>query len=196
MDTRNDHGLEVLHEPAVSVSHGQPEIRHEAAQAAPRSPAARVAKVLAGVLVGLLVAAFLLLWLLRGGGDDAVRAGVPVGKPAAVQELGLTVSAPETAVAGQAASFTVAWTDGTGVFSGTTEEWGDGVGASSLSQAGCPQAASSEQAGGGTYDVSHTFTEPGTYSVVLGVSTYTCQAGAAVTEDASRTLQVEVLPAG
>jgi hypothetical protein len=31
--------------------------------------------------------------------------------------------------------------------------------------------------------------------VVLGVSTYTCQAGKAVTEDASRTLQIEVLPA-
>ena len=87
------------------------------------------------------------------------------------------------------------WSDGEGVFSGSTEEWGDGIGASSLAQDRCTGVAT-DQPAAGNYSVTHTWSEAGTYQVVLGVASYTCQAGAAVPEEASKTVTVEVVAAG
>ena len=90
--------------------------------------------------------------------------------------------------------FTVTWSDGTGFFSGTSEEWGDGVGTSSVQEGTCP----STQAPGAlsdTYGVTHTFTSPGTYTVTLGVHSWTCSGATAVQEQATVVHTVEVAAA-
>ena len=76
---------------------------------------------------------------------------------------------------GEPATITVTYTDGSGIFSGTSEEWGDGVGTSSLQEGRC--SATAEPAGSlsDSYQATHRWTEPGTYSLVLGVNTYTCR---------------------
>jgi hypothetical protein len=46
---------------------------------------------------------------------------------------------------------------------------------------------------GDTYRLAHTWTEPGTYTVVLGVHSYTCQGTTAVRETATQTLSLQVV---
>jgi hypothetical protein len=163
----------------------------------PRAPSVRLA-VLLGVGVALVLAATLALAFWTSGDDD-VTAGAPT--PAAEGSdvpaaLGMTADAPARVVAGQEASITVRWTDGAGIFSGTSEEWGDGIGTSSLSQDRCEPGALAAEAAGGPYTVTHTWSEPGTYTVVLGVATYVCDNGSAVQEQVTEPVTVEVLPAG
>jgi hypothetical protein len=107
----------------------------------------------------------------------------------------MTVELPETVVAGQTAEIVVRWTDGEGVFSGTSEDWGDGVGTSSLAQDQCTGAATTTKSAD-SYTVKHAWSEPGTYQVVLGVTTYVCTDGSPVQEDVSKTVSVQVQPAG
>jgi hypothetical protein len=154
------------------------------------------------VLALVLAAAVLVMGVLAvlGGADDDV-ATEPGPRPAgAVPEgpagLGLTVEAPETVVAGETVAFVVHWTDGSGVFSGSSEDWGDGVGTSSLQQERCDPAAPAPDPAAGSYTAGHAWSEPGTYTVVIGVATYACSNGTAVVEDAAKTLTVEVTPAG
>lgn len=161
-------------------------------------PGVRRRAVLAGVAAGILVAAALGAWLAsQGDGDSGVQAKVPpAAQPAGPAPLSLEVTAPATqVVAGQAATFEVRWADGAGTFSGSTEEWGDDVGASSLQEGRCDTATASDAATSGSYAVTHTWMTPGTYTVKLGVSSYTCTGGAAgdaLVENAEKTLTVVV----
>jgi hypothetical protein len=107
----------------------------------------------------------------------------------------MTVELPDTVVAGQAADIVVRWSDGEGVFSGTSEDWGDGVGTSSLAQDQCTGVATDRKSAD-SYLVTHTWAEPGSYQVALGVTTYLCTDGTAVQEDVSKTVTVQVQPAG
>lgn len=192
METREGKDLEVRHEPDVVVatsdvaSHDGPP---------PTPPRRRLLVGLVGLLVLALLATFGLV-LVLGGDDDPVTAKPPAAAgPAAPADLGMTVEVPEGIVAGQAATITIRWSDGEGVFSGSSEEWGDGVGTSSLAQDQCTGAATDKPAAG-RYTVTHTWAEAGTYDVVLGVATYVCQNGSAVEEQASKTVSVQVQPAG
>jgi hypothetical protein len=97
-------------------------------------------------------------------------------------------------VAGAPATFVVHYTDGAGTFAGSTEDWGDAVGASSVSLGQCTAAAPASAATG-SYDATHTWTKPGTYQVTLAAASYTCVDGAAVPEQVTKTLQVVVAPA-
>lgn len=159
----------------------------------------------AAAVVALLAATLAGGWLTaRDTGSPGVRAvpdtrsGPASGEasgsgPTAPAPLTIAVRAPSQVVGGERAEFTIAWSDGEGIFSGTSEDWGDGVGASSLAQQACDPAPAAGPAGG-EVTVRHTFTAPGPYTLVLGVSTYTCSGAAAVTETATKTVQVDVLP--
>lgn len=146
------------------------------------------------------------LWLTRGDSGEPAVQTVPDGRygpnggaqsagagSVAPAPLTVTVTAPPQVVAGERAEFTLRWSDGEGFFSGTSEDWGDGVGASSLAQEACDLAPAAGPAGG-EVTVRHTFTAPGPYALVLGVSTYTCSGPEPVTETATETVQVDVLP--
>jgi hypothetical protein len=192
MKTREGQGLEVRHEPDVVVGTPGAAANDGPPPAAPRR---RLLVGLVALLALALVATFALV-LVLGGDDDPVTAKPPAAQgPAVPADLGMTVELPESIVAGEAVTIVVRWSDGEGVFSGSSEEWGDGVGTSSLAQDQCTSAATDKPAAG-RYSVKHTWAEPGTYDVVLGVATYVCQDGSAVEEQASKTVSVQVQPAG
>lgn len=156
-----------------------------------RGPGLRRA-VLAGVAVGALLAAALGgWWAIRG--DDPVRTtpAPAAAGPVAPDPLGLDVTAPTDAVAGQPATLVVRYADGAGAFSGSTEEWGDEVGTSSLTEGQCAVGATDGPASG-TYRATHTWSEPGSYTVKVAVSSYTCDTGTPVEEQASTTVTVVV----
>lgn len=132
--------------------------------------------------------------------DRTVVAGAPgAGSPSAPTSLGalsIEVDAPDTVTARRPATFTVTWQDGDGIFSGTSEDWGDGVGVSSAQQESCEGATADPRPGKGSLIIRHVWDRPGSYQVNLGVSTYTCRAGKAVVETADQLVTVEVLAAG
>ena len=197
MDTREDHDIEVRHGPDVMA----PAMRADAPDGAPDGPLPtpprrRLVVALVGMLVLAIVATLALVLVLGDDDEQTVKATTPPADAAAgPAALGLTVQLPETVVAGEEATIVVRWSDGEGLFSGSTEEWGDDVGASSIAQDTCT-GVTTDQPAAGRYAVSHTWAEPGTYQVVLGVATYTCESGTAVTEEASKTVSVEVVAAG
>jgi hypothetical protein len=169
---------------------GSPE--HPALTDAPRRPTALVA---VAVLLGIVLAAALAVWW---GGDGAVTTQ-PEPVPAGGQPpagLGLTVDGPAEARVGEEVAFTVHWADDGGIFSGGSEDWGDGVATSSLQQGRCAPAGPPPSAAAGSYTATHSWSEPGTYAVVVGVSTYACEGGTAVVEDASRRIEIVVRAAG
>lgn len=86
------------------------------------------------------------------------------------------------------------WTDGSGVFSGSSEDWRDEVATSSRTQGSCAPGGPHVAAAAGSYPLRHTWSEPGSYTVVAAVATYVCERGTAVEEQAAETLTVEVLP--
>ena len=194
MQTRDGRqSLRVQHAADIVVTTTPPPAPEDPAPGAPRRT---LAIALVAGLVLVLVLTLVLIWVT--GGDDDVTARAP--SPPAAQEpqqppaLSVSVRAPETVVAGQPAEFVVTWSDGSGVLAGSTEDWGDDVGASSVREGRCEASAPAEPAGAGEFAVSHTWAEPGTYAVVLGVTTTTCSGGATVREDASATVDVTVLP--
>ena len=205
MDTREGRDLEVQHGPGVVVStSGEPAIdgpppAHPAASTPPARPRRRLVVGLAALLA-LVLAVIVVLVLVLGGDDEPeVTTRTPAAAdPGGPAPLGLTVEVPDEVVAGQPAELVVRWTDGEGVFSGSTEEWGDGVGTSSLAQDSCAASATATQdrPSAGRYTASHTWAEPGTYRVTIGVASYLCESGTATQEDAQTTVSVEVLPAG
>jgi hypothetical protein len=214
MDTRDESRAGVRQEPDLVVSDApaapaadrprlhddRPVLLHrEDADGDPlRAPSPRLA-VLLGAGVALVLAATVALAFWTSGGDDDVTAGstTPGAEGSDVPAaLGMSVDPAARVVAGEEATLTVRWTDGAGIFSGTSEEWGDGIGTSSLSQDRCEPGAPAAEAAGGTYTVTHTWSEPGTYTVVLGVATYVCDNGSAVQEQVTEPVTVEVLPAG
>ena len=196
METREGRDVEVQHGPGVVV-HTSDEGPVDGAP--PARPRRRLVVGLAALLA-LVVAVIVVLVLVLGGDDEPE---VTTRTPAAADAegpapLGLTVEVPDQVVAGQPAELVVRWADGEGVFSGSTEEWGDGVGTSSLAQDSCAPSATAAQdrASAGRYTASHTWAEPGTYRVTIGVASYLCENGTATQEDAQTTVSVEVLPAG
>lgn len=200
MRTREGHGIEVRSRDTITVS--APDAASDNGPApdstdpdAPPPPRRGLAVGLAAALALAVVATLVLA--VTGGDEDVVAGSDPaaVDVAAGPHALGLTVEAPEQVVAGERARFTVHWTDGSGIFSGSSEDWGDAVATSSRKQGRCEPGAAAPPAAG-TYAMRHTWSEPGTYSVVLGVATYTCGSGSAVEEEASKTVTVEVLPAG
>ncbi len=212
MDTRDESRAGARHEPDLVVTdaptalapdrptlhdEGHVLVRRDADDDPPRAPSVRLA-VLLGLGVALVLVATVALAFWTSGGDD-VTAGTTTPSAAGSDvpaALGMSVDVPARVVAGEEASLTVRWSDGTGIFSGTSEEWGDGIGTSSLSQGRCEPGAPPAEVVGGTYAVPHTWSEPGTYTVVLGVATYVCDDGSAVEEQVTEPVTVEVLPAG
>jgi hypothetical protein len=159
--------------------------------APPRRPGLRRALVATLAVLALVVAG----WLLLRGGDDsqvATEPGTGAPEPAAVAPLSLTVDVPTDAVAGRPAGLVVHYADGAGVFGGSTEEWGDDVGTSSLAEDICPAPAAAAAPVQGSYTATHTWAKPGSYPVKVAVSSYTCVDGAAVLEEATTTVTVEV----
>ncbi len=200
MRTRDGHRLEVVADATPAPGEHGLEVRSgpgDDGPGSPPSPRRALGLVLAGLLV-LATAASLVL-VLTGDDDDGVvaRSSQPgAAQAAGPRALGLTVDLLTPAVAGEPARLSVSWADGSGVFSGSSEDWGDAVGTSSRKQGRCEPGAAAAPAAAGKYALKHTWSEPGTYSVVIGVATYTCADGSAVEEEASTTLTVEVRPAG
>lgn len=195
MQTRHGHGIEVRHGPELEVTPPGPDGVPEAAGGHPGGGRSVRRPVLLAGLLAATVAVVTVGLLLWSGGEQDVVAPPPAGpaaKAAGPAPLGMTVDVPQRVTAGEATTLTVGWTDGEGTFSGTTEEWGDGVGTSSLGLARCDAGTTAADASGGTYELTHTWSEPGTYKVVVGVATYTCDAGTPSEEQVSRTLTVEV----
>ena len=154
--------------------------------------------LLALAVVVVLVVAGVGGWLLMRGDDGTAgtrTAGGGAAGPAVPAPLAVVVDAPAQVVAGQAATFTVHYTDGAGVFAGSTEDWGDQVGASSVQLGQCSSAPAAAPADG-TFGATHTWASPGTYQVSIAAASYTCVNGAPVAEQATKTLTVVVSAAG
>ena len=191
METREGPGISVRRQAdVVVVTDGS-----GAPPSEPDAPAPRrtLAVVLLGVLLLAVITTLVLVWLT--GGDDDVSTAAPaqpVGKPGEPAALSVSIDAPETVVAGRAATFVLRWTDGAGAFAGTTEDWGDGVGVGSVAVEGCTTVGPTDP-GSGTVRLRHTWAKPGTYPVVLTATTTTCRDGQPVTEDASQSITVTVV---
>lgn len=187
MRTREGHGIEVVHHTDTPPAGPVPSPR------ASRGPGTVVAALVAAALA---VAALALLALLvaRGGGEVTTMSNTPAVQPGPPQPIELSVQAPAAIIAGQAADFTVSWSDGSGIFSGASEDWGEGLGASSRKQGQCDPTAAAPQASEGTYTASHTWEAPGTYTVAFSVASYVCTDGVAVEETATQQVSVEVSP--
>lgn len=202
METREGRDLEVQHGPGVTVSTSgapaAPGVEHAADGPPPLRPRRRLVVGLAALLALVLAVTVVLVLVLGGDDEPEVTTRTPAADPGGPAPLGLTVEVPDQVVAGQPARLVVRWADGEGVFSGSTEEWGDGVGTSSLAQDSCAASATAAQGrpSAGRYAASHTWAEPGTYQVTIGVASYLCEDGTATQEDARTTVSVEVLPAG
>jgi hypothetical protein len=153
----------------------------------------RTVRIIAAVVVLGLAAAVIAIVML--GGDDAktsTRLGGQPANRAPSGALAAQVVAPSRVVAGKPARFHVSYTDGKGILAGSFEDWGDGVGTSSVKQANCATSPPTAKALTGTYVVRHVWRDAGTYTVKLGVTSYTCASGKAVMEQSAKTLTVTV----
>ena len=192
MDTR-DHVEVQTAEPDVVVSSPLPPASPMLEPARnPRLPLAIIAVlILLASAVGIAVAA-----VVSGSDDNSVaqpQSQQPADVPVPPAALSVTADGPASVGVGEQATITVTYTDGSGIFSGTSEEWGDGVGTSSLQEGRCSAPAEPAGSLSGSYQVKHRWTEAGTYSLVLGVNTYTCRGTTAVQEHATTMLIVKVL---
>ena len=199
MDIRDTRGPQLEQAPEIVVSHA-PTVAADRPVLIPDADPPRAARSRRWMLACLaaLVALVLVLagWLLLGGGDDdsqvSTAPGAGAQQPVAIAPLSLTVDPVVGAVAGTPATLVVHYADGTGVFAGSTEEWGDEVGTSSLAEATCPSPSPAAAPLTGTYQATHTWAAAGSYPVKVAVSSYTCVDGAPVLEQASTTVTVEV----
>jgi hypothetical protein len=161
----------------------------------PRRSRRRLVVALVAVVVLLVVAVAGWLLLRDDGGTASTRTpAANAGGPAVPAPLRIQVDAPTQVVAGSPATFVVHYTDGAGTFAGSTEDWGDAIGASSVSLGQCTAATPARPAAG-TFSADHTWTIPGTYQVTLAAASYTCVGGSAVPEQVTTTLQVVVAAA-
>lgn len=155
-----------------------------------------VLAVAAGLVVVLVAVVAAVLALARGTDEDVVSRSAPAAvQPAAPAPLALAVDATDAVVVGELARFTATWSDGSGIFSGSTEDWGDEIATSSRKQGRCVTGEAAPPAAAGKYEVGHVWTAPGTYTVALAIASYVCVDGAAVVDEAAETLTVTVLAA-
>ena len=180
--TRAD--VEVLRSDVQIVHHDEPVV-------GPAAPRRWLAVALGAGLALALVVTLALMW----AADDDTVVGEPAAPaaPAVPDPLTVRATAPAVVVAGQPATFRLDWADGSGIFAGTSEEWGDDVGASSVKEGRCLASDPAPPAVSGTASMAHTWTAPGTYQVRLAATTYVCKGGAPSLEEQSTTLTVEVL---
>lgn len=147
---------------------------------------------------GGAAAAAALLGLALAGCAGSTGTTLAGAQPAAAQPVsataasgGLRVQAtvePTVVHAGHPATLSVRWSDDDGLLLGTTQEWGDGVGAGSQVPL---EACTGVRPGEGTDRPAHTWATPGTYTVHLQVSTAAC---AGPQETVDLTLPVTVVP--
>lgn len=195
MDTRDHVGVKSS-EPDIVVSSSRqpgrpaPPTVIDPPRRAQRSLAVIAILVLLASSVGIIVAA-----VLTGNDDSATKPQQqqPAAVPAPPAALAVTADGPASVTVGEWATFTVTYTDGSGIFSGTSEDWGDAVGASSVREGQCSATADVPGSLSDSYQVKHRWTEPGTYTLVLGVNTYTCSGTTSVPEQATTRLIVKVL---
>jgi hypothetical protein len=161
---------------------------------APR-PHRRLRRWLAILVPAMLLVGAATWWMAGGDSETAARPAPesPVVAPAVVTPAALTVrvAGPSTAVAGQRASFVVTYSDGSGIFSGSIEDWGD-VGVGAVKQSACRASDPAAAALHGSYPVTHTWRAAGTYPVSFAVTTYTCSGGRASQETQNAQLTVVV----
>jgi hypothetical protein len=200
MDTRNHVGVQssegLRSEPDIVVSSSLPP-RPPAPPTLIDSPrAARLPLAIIAILVLLVSAVGIAIAAVVEGNSDSVakpQAQQPAAVPAPPAALSVVADGPASVTVGEQATITVTYSDGNGIFSGTSEEWGDGVGASSVREGRCSATAAVPGALSDSYQLTHRWTVPGTYSLVLGVHTYTCSGTTAVQEQKTTMLIVKVL---
>jgi hypothetical protein len=161
------------------------------------SPAApsgrnRTMRIIAAVVVLGLAATVIAIVMLGGDTKTSTKLGGKPADPAPSGALAAQVLAPSRVVAGKPARFHVTYTDGKGILAGSFEVWGDGVGTSSVKQANCATSPPTAKALTGSYVVPHVWRDAGTYTVKLGVTSYSCASGKAVMEQSAKTLTVTV----
>ncbi len=92
---------------------------------------------------------------------------------------------------GESVTFTVEWSDGSGMLSGLTEQWGDDTPQGGGTDSGdCQGDAPATK---GTREVSHAFKKVGTFVVHIAVTTYTCD-GQTETKWVDLTVSVDPKP--
>ena len=194
MTTRENAGVTVSSPDIVVLNSTSPP------PAAPTSPPGRSSsRRRAAMIIAALVAVAgiaLVVAALLDGDEQAVAtpvAQVPADAPGAPEPLVVRAEGPASATVGEPVEFRVTYSDGSGTFSGTSEDWGDGVGTSSLREGQCTAADVAPDALSDSYRLSHTWTEPGTYTVTLGVHSYACKGTTAVQDQATQTLTLQVL---
>ena len=154
----------------------------------------RVLLIVCALLAVLALAAVIVAGIVDDDGAVAVPAAEqPAGVPAEPDPLVVRVGEPAAATVGEPVVIDVAYSDGSGIFSGTAEDWGDGVGTSSLREGQCTAAEPAPGPLSDSYRVTHAWTEAGTYTVTLGVHSYACRGTTAVQDQATQTLTVQVL---
>lgn len=89
---------------------------------------------------------------------------------------------------GDAVTFTVTWEDGSGHYAGTTQDWGDGSAIGGSVTVG--ECSGDAPADSGTASARHTYTQAGTYTATVSLTTYTCNGG---TETRSVSLTITVV---
>ena len=195
MTTRENAGVQLSGPDIVVLSATSPPPAQPPPIAPGRPSSRRTAVLIVAALVAVALSTVVAVAVLDGddGAATTPAAQQPAGVPGAPDPLVVRADGPATATAGEPVAFSVTYSDGSGVFSGTSEDWGDGVGTSSLREGQCSAADPAPDALSDTYGLTHTWTEPGTYTVTVGVHTYSCRGTTAVQDQATQTLTVQVL---
>jgi hypothetical protein len=95
------------------------------------------------------------------------------GPPAAPLQVQLSPAGTVTTRVGQKVVFVMTWNDGDGRLRGTSADWGDATpGTGGAAEERCSQVP---LAGSGEEKLSHTWNNPGRYTVLLTLSTVNCQ---------------------
>lgn len=201
MDTRDNGGVRlgadrpvVVQADDVSAVADRPVVLGGPPERGGSRPRGRRRVLVLGLVAGLALVVAVAAWVAGRGDGEVATTPAPGAEPTGPAPLTLQVEVVAPVVAGRPATVLVRYDDGDGIFSGATEEWGDGVGAGSVKQGRCEAAGAPQpaQPAAGSYQATHVWTEPGSYPVKVAVTTYTCVDGAAVREEAVRTLTVVV----